>query len=106
MSTPRSSVELIALLLKSSYKLIFFCTQEEGRAELALQGIAKGRDGFTPREYFCWTETEGFLSQDGRQPEGAKKTADPVGALQWIIDRERKQTPPRTICDERPTSFH
>lgn len=94
MNTPRSSVELIALLLKSSYKLIFFCTQEEGRAELALQGIAKGRDGFTPREYFCWTETDGFLSQDGKQPEGAKKTADPVGALQWIIDRERKQTPP------------
>ncbi|MGA2030918.1 MAG: AAA family ATPase [Thermoguttaceae bacterium] len=94
MSNPKSSVELIALLLKSSYKLIFFCTQEEGRAELALQAIAKGRDGFTPREYFCWTETDGFVSQDGKPPEGAKKTTDPVGAFQWIIDRDRKQTPP------------
>lgn len=94
MSDPKSSVELIALLLKSSYKLIFFCTQEEGRAELALQAIAKGRDGFTPREYFCWTETDGFMAQDGKPLEDSQKTADPVGAFRWIIDRERKQTQP------------
>jgi SpoVK/Ycf46/Vps4 family AAA+-type ATPase len=94
MSNPKSSVQLIALLLKSSYKLIFFCTQEEGRAEGALQGIAKGHDGFTPREYFSWTETDGFLSQEGKQPEEAKRTTDPVGAFQWIIDRERKQASP------------
>jgi len=56
MSNPKSSVDLISLLLKSSYKLIFFCTQEEGRgAETALQGIVKGHDGFTAREYFSWT---------------------------------------------------
>ena len=94
MTSRRSSIEQTELLLKASYKLIFFCTQEESRAEEALFQISKGRDGFSPRTFCVWTETDGFVSRDGASSEGAKKTGDPVGALQWIIDRERKQSSP------------
>jgi ATP-dependent 26S proteasome regulatory subunit len=94
MGETRSSVQQIELLLKSSYKLIFFCTQEEARAETALKQIAQGRDGFSPREFFCWTETEGFVLKDGKPTDGGKKTADPVAAMQWIIEREQTSPAP------------
>ena len=94
MPQQRPSLEQIELLLKASYKFIFFCSQEEGRAEAALFQISKGREGFSPRTFCVWTETDGFLSEDGTVPDGAKKTGDPVAALQWIIDRERKQAAP------------
>ena len=88
------SVEQIELLLKAGYKLIFFCSFEEARAEKEMQTIAKGREGYTAREFHSWTETDGFLSGDGKPSDSAKKTADPVAAFQWILERERKQPAP------------
>lgn len=90
MSATKSSVKQLELLLKSGYKLIAFCSQEEVRAEEELKKVAAGHEGYRPRDYYGWTETEGLVTRDGKAGDTNKKTADPISALQWIIEREKE----------------
>lgn len=92
-----TSIDNVRLMLRSSYKLIMFCTQEELRAEEELFGLSKGGDKTTPRDFFSWTETAGFqkvgLNEFDSVPcfqrDKAEncKSENPVASLQWIIDR-------------------
>jgi hypothetical protein len=63
-SLKQQSMDQVALLLKAGYKLIFFVTQEELRAEKELGRLSLGGDGSTQRQYFAWTETDGFSECD------------------------------------------
>lgn len=93
MTTPASSIKQLEVLLAASYKLVFLCTQEEPRAEEELRRVAEGGARFKTREYFSWTETDGFLGRDGKPVDGSKKTNDPMAALDWIVERERRRVP-------------
>ena len=92
--TIRNCLDELALLLKASYKLIHFCTQEELRAERELVSVAKGRNGGRERECFVWKETTGMVNANGKDLPDAKGTDTPIKALQWISDRESKRCKP------------
>jgi SpoVK/Ycf46/Vps4 family AAA+-type ATPase len=92
MSKPTFRDEM-ELLLKASYKLIHFCSQEENRAKGELVRLAEGSDGKTSRQCFLWTMTDGFRTPDRKEAPGARGTDKPDKALQWIVDREVKKGP-------------
>ena len=82
----------MSLLLKAGYKLIHFCSQEEQRSRQELVRIAK--DGQRERDVFFWKMTDGFQTDGFAEAQGATGTDKPDKAMQWIVDRERKNCKP------------
>jgi SpoVK/Ycf46/Vps4 family AAA+-type ATPase len=92
-----TSIDDVQLMLRASYKLLMFCTQEELRAEAELFELSRKGEKRRARSFFAWTETAGFQNVQvnetnsvvvfERQNVDNCKQQNPVACLQWIIDR-------------------
>ena len=80
-----SQARELDVLIRARYPIIYIETWEEERVEKTLREIAEKRE----KEFFVWTVTDGIVSGDlntQKSPGKAPKTADPLVALDVLID--------------------
>jgi AAA+ superfamily predicted ATPase len=81
--SPKDELEI---LVRARYPIIYVISWEEERVERCLKEIAEKRD----KRLFTWTITQGIVKAGNEAPRakaGSGKTADPLAALDAVIDQ-------------------
>ncbi|HKQ48034.1 MAG TPA: AAA family ATPase [Phycisphaerae bacterium] len=73
----------LEVLIRARYPIIYVVSWEERRVELHLKEIAQRRN----KELYLWSVTTGLL-KTGALPKGTKGLADPIEALDSVIEHK------------------